>query len=461
MAGFAVLLSVLPCPSFHMPTTIDSRIIREAEQTHAAEIASDTAATFLTPVDAVAHVPCVTTHVGARYAGPDAEMLGDGAADVYCSTQPILTPAECSAFRLEAQAAMKLGLSSDFTYTDVASLGEVHVADLPIARGMLRRKLSTVLPLMAERYGLAASSLRVCDAVVVRYDASQKATRQPFHRDNALVSFNIPLSAGFEYAGGGTCFEGTGEVLRMPMGRLLYHASGMRHAGHAITKGVRWVLVVFLLSTDVPQLYRRCASLAAAAQADAEDAADDGDDDDAAEARERAIAALSTALVLAPTDYQLHHDLGSFYLAEGDTSSARQAFMKAVSLYPLCPRPRGALASLLSDAGRHRAALRHYEAALAALTRNDGASSNRLIELAAAVGAAKCVLALDEQHRDSEGDAAATVAQRMEAAARWLRGALEASDIEDDDDDDEDAEEAGQLLRRLEEARASTPRRER
>ena len=53
------------------------------------------------------------------------------------------------------------------------------------------------------------------------YDAARQATRQPMHRDEALVSFNIPLSDESEYEGGGTSFEGSGAVLRPPMGRLL------------------------------------------------------------------------------------------------------------------------------------------------------------------------------------------------------------------------------------------------
>jgi hypothetical protein len=183
-----------------------------------------------------------------------------------------MSKSECLALRLEAQAAMAMGMSSEFSYTDVVRVGEVHVVDLPVARLTLRNKLTELLPPLAQLFGLGPSSLRVCDAVVVRYDAAKGATRQPVHRDNALVSFNIPLSAEVEYAGGGTCFEGSGEVIKAPMGTMLCHASGMRHAGQAITGGVRWVLVLFLLSTDVPQLARRCAAIAAEAQADADDA---------------------------------------------------------------------------------------------------------------------------------------------------------------------------------------------
>ena len=446
----ALLLLVPACTSFHLPSSIKTDILREAKDAHAAEIASETAAAFLAPIDSTPGMKFTRHHVGLSYAGPDAEVLGDASADVHCSTQPVLTRAECMSLRLEAQAAMALGLSSDFSYTDVARIGEVHVADMPIARRTLRSKLETMMPMLAEPFGLSASSLRVCDAVVIRYDAAQRATRQPMHRDAALLSFNVPLSADLEYAGGGTLIEGSGEVLKPPMGTLLFHASGMRHAGNAITRGVRWVLVVFVVSTDVPQLARFCANVAAASQADAADAVDDGKADFAAEARERARAALFTAVSLSPTDYQLNHDLGGFYLAEGDTVSARRYFHRAATLYPSCPRPHGALAALLSDKGRHRAALRHYEASLDALARHKS-GQDRNIALAAAVGAARCALALHERYHHSDGQVAAMVAERMEVAAGWLRRALAAIRAAADVEDEEDTSisEAEELLRQM------------
>ena len=38
------------------------------------------------------------------------------------------------------------------------------------------------------------------------------------------------------------------------------HASGVRHAGHHITSGTRWVMVLFVRSRQVPQLAWRCAA---------------------------------------------------------------------------------------------------------------------------------------------------------------------------------------------------------
>ena len=79
------------------------------------------------------------------------------------------------------------------------------------------------------------------------------------------------------------------------MGQLLLHASGMRHAGNAISRGVRWVLVVFLVSTAVPQLARYSAHIAGGAMLEASEAEGAGDEHAAAAARRRAETALETA----------------------------------------------------------------------------------------------------------------------------------------------------------------------
>jgi len=176
------------------------------------------------------------------------------------------------------------------------------------------------------------------------------------------------------------------------MGRLLCHASGMRHAGNAISNGVRWVLVVFLVAKDVPQLARWCQNIADSSAELAKEAEAMGDEHRAMEARERADVALSTAISLAPTDFQLHHDMGLFHMDAGEDISARRSFQHAASLYPLCPRPHLALAVLLGASGRHRAALRHYDAARAAVSRHGG-GQDRNIVLDVAVGAAHCLLA--------------------------------------------------------------------
>jgi len=53
------------------------------------------------------------------------------------------------------------------------------------------------------------------------------------------------LSLAF-YQGGGTRFEETGLVLRPDVGHVVCFPGSLRHAGHPITKGRRYVIAAFL-----------------------------------------------------------------------------------------------------------------------------------------------------------------------------------------------------------------------
>ena len=391
---------------------------------------------------------------GARYAGPDAGDL-HSAEYVHSTCSPVITPAECKMIRTEAGAAMAVGRTSDFTYTEAARIGEVHVADLTVSRWWLQKKLETVLlPLVSARFGVPAASLRVYDALVLRYDAAREARRQPMHRDAALVSLNIALSDASEYEGGGTLFEGSGRVVSLSQGQLACHASGVRHAGATITSGVRWVLVVFLISKDLPQLGRRCAEIAASHHADAAEALHANDGAGAAASMDEAQAFLEAGLSVDPADYQLHHGQAGLHLLRGEAAKARRAYLTAATLNPACPRPRGALGSVLRADGRHRGALRHFEAARALAATSASAAptkdaDDRAGEVKgsahedegareAALCAAECVVELLAAPRTAASPVARGALHR---AIGWVRSALEAAPSE---------ARATDLLRRME-----------
>ena len=146
----------------------------------------------------------VTHCVGMeRLDGEDSLVLRD-ADRIHQTNAPVLSEDEVEALVTEARAAMDAGVRSNFTYTREHNLGEVHVAHLPEARAWLTRRLAdTFWPLLANRFGLDPSSLRVFDSLVIRYDESKGAVRQPVHRDGALLSLNVALSSRDDYEGGG------------------------------------------------------------------------------------------------------------------------------------------------------------------------------------------------------------------------------------------------------------------
>ena len=408
--------------------------LRAAEATHAAELQSEVATSLtpetVPPADGFDDANSFWTHdVGAQFAGPDADAL-QNAHLVHRTEFPVLSRDECMALRDEAGAAMDAGITSTFSYTAAQNLGEVHLSDLAKGRDWLRTKLqTTLLPLLSSRFGVPAESLRVYDSLIIRYDAARNATRQPMHRDASLLSLNVALSDEDEYAGGGTLFEGSGEVLRVPMGHCMCHASGVRHAGHAIHRGQRWVLVVFLLATECPQYARRCGEHAALAKAHAHALRRAGGDvDECLKALDAADAALEAGLAMAPTDHELHHAMAGLHAMRDEPVKARESLRIASELYPKCPKPRNALGSLLIAANRHRAALRHFERAydLSPPTRPpDGADEDDSGAISdddaweAAVNGGLCVVEL-LSHR---GKSPVPISQ----AIRWLRGALAAA----------------------------------
>ena len=73
----------------------------------------------------------------------------------------------------------------------------------------------------------------------------------PEHRDTSVVSFTIALNGGDDFEGGGTWFEdlgdvkGEGKVVDGSVGCCTVFAGPMRHAGYPITKGTRWIAVLF------------------------------------------------------------------------------------------------------------------------------------------------------------------------------------------------------------------------
>ncbi|CAM9210548.1 unnamed protein product [Phaeothamnion confervicola] len=171
----------------------------------------------------------------------------------FTSIGPVFSYDECDAIVNEAEQAWAKNATSDFTFP---LNREVHARDLPWTCAWLAEVLAdTLLPALASAFPAAvpaADDLRVYDAIVIKYDAAAAlgaAAHQPVHADAALVSFNVALSDPGEYVGGGTFIEALGRSLAVGRGGIVVHASAVRHAGYAVTAGVRYVLVGFVSAT--------------------------------------------------------------------------------------------------------------------------------------------------------------------------------------------------------------------
>ena len=84
------------------------------------------------------------------------------------------------------------------------------------------------------------------DGFLVRYTAGEQAGL-PTHCDQSLLSYTIALNEPTEYEGGGTFFRAIGAALDAPhAGHAVLFPGRLEHAGQPITRGTRYVIVLFM-----------------------------------------------------------------------------------------------------------------------------------------------------------------------------------------------------------------------
>jgi hypothetical protein len=154
---------------------------------------------------------------------------------------------------------------------------DVAVEDIPILipwlRNLLRKTIypfvSQCFPHLADDTLLTPSRLRVHDAFIVRYDVATGSTLLPEHSDTSAVSLSIALNnEGENFEGGGLtiralrgggggatstttaaavpCRAGVNGEISIPIGHGVAFAGPLRHGGAKVTRGTRFILVLFL-----------------------------------------------------------------------------------------------------------------------------------------------------------------------------------------------------------------------
>jgi len=312
--------------------------------------------------------------VGVGHAGPDEEVLCHG-DEVFQTIDPVFSKYECEAIIAEAREIIATGLERDNTggvegepeYRRTNSqLGEARVSTMPETSEWLKNNMRDKLfPLLESRFGgggdgsdgssksvIRADELTLHDALVIGYGYFGCPTiSQPIHRDTSIISLNVALSPSTDYVGGGTYFEGfDGTSVQNEQGHVLCHAGGAMHAGYSIEKGERWVLVLFVLAKNAPQLARRCHARGVWALRDGK--------------LDEAEIALKAGLTVSPYDHLLHRDLGGVYMAKGDRESAKAELERTTEVYPLCQKSLIGLGSMLLEEGKPDEALVKFELAL-------------------------------------------------------------------------------------------------
>lgn len=82
---------------------------------------------------------------------------------------------------------------------------------------------------------------------VVKYSGRHRGVE--LHHDKCDITVNIMLSRSNQYVGGGTYFRDADLNVRLEFGEFLLHPGNVVHAGTEITKGTRFLMVLFADTT--------------------------------------------------------------------------------------------------------------------------------------------------------------------------------------------------------------------
>ena len=86
----------------------------------------------------------------------------------------------------------------------------------------------------------------ISDIFINKYDCIYNATGLSPHKDGGHITINIALNDKLEYESGGTKFIDGDELIRLDKGEILIHCAKDMHSGVQITKGTRYIMVIFL-----------------------------------------------------------------------------------------------------------------------------------------------------------------------------------------------------------------------
>jgi tetratricopeptide (TPR) repeat protein len=303
--------------------------------------------------------------VGKGNGGPSESVLENGHL-IFEAKEAVMDESKCEFFIRMAKETIERERLKDDELDERdqdqptnSELGEARLSKLPSEALIELRSIlqDTLYPMLTDRFGM--EHLTVYDGLILGSIAPSRS--QPVHRDASLLTLNIALSSPDNFEAGGTYIEGLqnhdGQPLRIDRGKVLCHSSGIMHAGTAITSGERWVLVLFVIAKDEPQIARRTHA--------------QGLEFLHSNALNEAKLEFEAGLNAAPNDHLLHMGLGQIASMKGDEKESLNRLTKASMLYPASHKAGMAAGKMLEAKRRPRAALRRFDEVLSRIDGKD------------------------------------------------------------------------------------------
>ena len=184
------------------------------------------------------------------------------------SQTPILSPDECSELISDCESHYYGWGSSHERYgTPKENVGYmIKLEDLSRSYSLVNFELlPRLFPAIMNAFPKLKTSpknFRLGGCRIVKYDAADGHVELGLHRDGLFITANIALNNLDDYEGGGTYVEGLRDFMnnpiRLPKGHVMIHPGDVLHGGAPITKGVRYVLVCFILDTTLIPHEKHC-----------------------------------------------------------------------------------------------------------------------------------------------------------------------------------------------------------
>lgn len=120
---------------------------------------------------------------------------------------------------------------------------------------LLESKLFSLLPQLFPEIVSSPSVLRAHSVSLLKYNVTHPRT--DVHIDNGILAMTLAMTPISEYEGGGTFFEHMDTIIPMDVGHGTFRPGSVRHGGHKVVKGTRYILGAFLLIEDRVEHVRR------------------------------------------------------------------------------------------------------------------------------------------------------------------------------------------------------------
>lgn len=135
---------------------------------------------------------------------------------------------ECAEMIVAVESQLQGNWTTSRHYSVPAT--DVPVYQVPVVARWFNSQLAeTIYPMLGEQFGVAAESIRIIDAFVVRYSADKQRSL-PLHCDQSQFSLTIALNSRDDYTGGGTFFADTGEAANADAGGVISFDGSLMHS---------------------------------------------------------------------------------------------------------------------------------------------------------------------------------------------------------------------------------------